>query len=105
MLHEEHASIVFEFGVSGVVGDFLTCGSRLTSFLFALLFAVANLTTVVASNELDLPTMFGKKSPPSSIGSSSISIFLLRGHVTFMIPPGSSSSALAELATSASTTF
>ena len=78
MSHHEESTVVIVFGVGVVVCEVLACGSLLTSLLSALVFAVAEIPTIVACKWHCFPTLFGMEAPSSSEGSSMASVFLLK---------------------------
>ena len=66
MTHDEHSTLVFKVEVGVIVCEFPACGIRLTSFLLALLFTVANLPTIVAGNGPIFFTLFSMETSSSS---------------------------------------
>ena len=71
--HHEESIVVVVFDIGGVVCELSACRSRPASSFSALLFAMADLSAIVAYG---LPTFYDVEAPPSSEGSSMASVFL-----------------------------
>ena len=69
MSHHEESTIVVVFGVDDVVCELSACRNRLASSFSALLFAMDDLSAIVAGRWHGLPTLFNVEAPPSSEGS------------------------------------
>ena len=103
MSHDEHLAMVVIVGVSDVIGELSTCGSRLTYLLLTLFFVVADFTAI-STFDWVLSAWTGTEALPSSERSYIVYVFLLKSGVIF-VGQTSSASSLAESASSYSRTF
>ena len=63
MLHHEHIAMIIIVGVRGIVGELLSCESRLTLLLLALYLIVVEFATISALNGIVLSAWFGMMAP------------------------------------------